>query len=265
MDSNRTSPFSFRRPQRPSLLKKISLLALIGAFAGSFTYGSMRAIKYNAVPQKMQELASTAVSNMPTLTAEVLNLDNKRVVRLMQQVDMNIAETIQQQIIDLNAEDAKTPIVLLIESPGGDVMAGGKILDAIKMSKAPIHAQIVGICASMAAIIAVHCDKIYMTQGSWLLWHNASLQTGGDIRMVKEWMEFFLKRMEEINRSTAERLHISYEEYLKRINMVWLMTADEAVKKGIADGYITQVLCRKGADGCKEKLYKPREERFFPF
>lgn len=265
MDFDKPSrAISFRKPT--SILKKLSKLLLVFVLTASFTYGSLSAVKHASVSNAVSENISAAIDGIPALTAEALNLDNKRVVRLMEPVSMDVAQEIQQKLLDLNAEDEKTPIVLLIESPGGDVMAGAKILDAIKMSKAPVHAQIIGICASMAAIIAVHCNKIYVTQGAWLLFHNASLSVPNtDIRMVKEWLEFHIKRMEEINRSTAEKLNLSYEEYLKKINMVYLITADEAVRTGVADGYVTEILCKKGVDGCKEKLYKPKQDSFFGF
>lgn len=59
-----------------------------------------------------------------------------------------------------------------INSPGGYVVYGVEMANAIKNSKAHIVAHVVGMAASMASVIACACDEIVMEEASFMMIHD---------------------------------------------------------------------------------------------
>ena len=59
-----------------------------------------------------------------------------------------------------------------INSPGGLVVCGIEIANAIKNCKAKLVAHVTGIAASMASVIACACDEIVMEEASFMMIHD---------------------------------------------------------------------------------------------
>lgn len=71
-------------------------------------------------------------------------------------------------------------ITVDISSPGGSVMDGMQIIDALHKSRSKVHTVARGMVASMAALIFIEGDTRVITRGSVLLFHEVriSLPTG---------------------------------------------------------------------------------------
>lgn len=82
-----------------------------------------------------------------------------RIVYLGQAIDNRVANVAVQQLLALQLDDAKKPITLYINSPGGSIVDGMAIYDVIKRSPCPVHAVVAGMAASMGAIILSGCTK----------------------------------------------------------------------------------------------------------
>ena len=72
--------------------------------------------------------------------------------------------------LDTLAPDEEAEIE--INSPGGSVVQGIEMANAIKNSKAKIVAHVTGIAASMASVIACACDRIEMEEASFMMIHD---------------------------------------------------------------------------------------------
>ena len=75
-----------------------------------------------------------------------------------------------------NGEEAE----IEINSPGGSVIHGIEMANAIKNSKAVITAHVTGIAASMASVVACACDRIEMEEASFMMIHNPWSYAEGD-------------------------------------------------------------------------------------
>lgn len=74
---------------------------------------------------------------------------------------------------DLASMDGKYDTLdLHINSPGGDVTQGYSIISVILTMKTPINVYVVGIAASMAAVIAICGKNVYMYDYSRLMIHD---------------------------------------------------------------------------------------------
>jgi ATP-dependent protease ClpP protease subunit len=67
------------------------------------------------------------------------------------------------------------PIVLLIDSTGGAIAIGNIIVDAIRMSAAPIHGTVVGFAHSTAFWILQNCHRRIGLPASRMMYHGTAL------------------------------------------------------------------------------------------
>lgn len=77
-------------------------------------------------------------------------------------------------------EDKDGEITIKLHTPGGSVFDGNLIHNALRDSKADIRIEIIGIAASMGAVIALSRDKVYMAENGFLMIHPPSGVTRGN-------------------------------------------------------------------------------------
>lgn len=76
--------------------------------------------------------------------------------------------------------------VIEINSPGGLVISGIEMANAIKNSKAYLTAHVTGIAASMASVIACACDEIQMEEASFLMIHDPWTYAEGNAEQLRK-------------------------------------------------------------------------------
>lgn len=127
-----------------------------------------------------------------------------RIIMVTGEINDVLAESVVAQLLYLNAEDPKTPIKMLINSPGGSCLAGLSIISCMQNIEAPVHTIVSGLAASMGIVIAASGEKghrsIYPL--SRCLIHQASGGQSGNIQDVR----VSYKEMETINDMLMEHL-----------------------------------------------------------
>ena len=104
--------------------------------------------------------------------AKPLKVDAKRLVRVLGSIDARIVPQ-ANKVLDL-AQKSKKPIYLLVNSPGGSVMAGGVFIAAVELAKArgvKVKCVTSVMAASMAFSILTHCSERYILPSAHLLFH----------------------------------------------------------------------------------------------
>lgn len=76
-----------------------------------------------------------------------------RVIFLGEAIDAAVANTVIAQLLFLEKQDPKAPIIMYVNSPGGHVTAGLAIYDTMQHIKPEVHTICVGLAASMGAIV----------------------------------------------------------------------------------------------------------------
>jgi ATP-dependent protease ClpP protease subunit len=134
--------------------------------------------------------------------------------------------------------------VIYIDSPGGSVDAGLKLVDVMRTAQrngTKVTCIVDGWAASMAGYILQACDARYMTKQSAVMFHTVSVSfaPGGN-----QWdVERFAQRMREINKVLAifiaGRLRIPLAEYEDRVtDRDWWLGYEEALNVGAVDGVL---------------------------
>lgn len=92
-------------------------------------------------------------------------------------------------------ESAVADIDLYINSPGGDVFIGLRVVNAIQKAKVQVTAHVEVMAASIAGVIALACDKIEIDKNSLVMLHNCWTVSTGN----KKALEQDIKAMEAID------------------------------------------------------------------
>ncbi len=128
-------------------------------------------------------------------------------------------------------------INLHINSPGGSVFEGIAIYNMLKQNKAKVNIYIDALAASIASVIAMSGDAIFMPSNSMMMIHNPYTIAVGNANELR-------KAADDLDQITKASI-ASYlakagdkldKDTLKELmdNETWL-TADEAVSYGLAD------------------------------
>lgn len=99
--------------------------------------------------------------------------DKKRSIEILGRIT-NLEEE-KDRLLELSQSSYK-PINIIIDSPGGSVMAGLRFIqemDRVKARGVEIRCVVRGMAASMAMHIFGNCSKRYAFETSLLLWHPA--------------------------------------------------------------------------------------------
>ena len=162
---------------------------------------------------------------------------DQRIVIIDSEITEEMAGPIIAQLLYLDSINNK-PITLQITCPGGSILAGLAIIDTIKKIKSEVHGLCIGYCASMGASILSQCTKRYITENAYVMIHQASSGTKGNIQDMKVSLEFTEKLNRKLAKMISESCGKTEEDYLRDTNRDKWMDADEALAYGIVDEII---------------------------
>lgn len=174
---------------------------------------------------------------------------NERIVFLNGPVDDHSANLIVAQFLHLESQDADKDIHFYINSPGGLVTAGLSIYDTMQFIKPNVCTYVMGQAASMGSFLAQAgaAGKRFVLPESRTMIHRVSSGTPGtrgsvhvqelqfeDAKRTYEESQRINKRLTElyVRHNTAGK---TYEEMFETMKFDTFLSAEEAVKWGLAD------------------------------
>ncbi|UXR83221.1 head maturation protease, ClpP-related [Staphylococcus sp. IVB6214] len=123
-----------------------------------------------------------------------------------------------------------------INSSGGNVFAGHAIYNMLKMHKAKVNIYVDALAASIASVIAMSGDTIFMHKNSLLMIHNSWIMTMGNAKQLRETADLLDKTDKASNTSYLSKAKkLSEEELQQMLEAETWLTADEALEKGFVD------------------------------
>ena len=161
----------------------------------------------------------------------------ERIVYFGTEVTNETANPCVQALLYLEAKDAKKPITLYLNSPGGSVVDGMAIYDTMQRISCPVHVIVAGMAASMGSIILSGGEKgerAIMKHGEVLL-HQPLGGARGPATDIQISAQRILKTKEQLIRLLAENCGQTYEKVLEDCDRDYWLDADEALAYGIVD------------------------------
>jgi len=131
--------------------------------------------------------------------------------------------------------DNATQINLHINSPGGSVVDGVAIQNALKQHPANVTTKIDGIAASIASIIALAGDSIEIADNAYVMIHNPASIVWGDAEDMLKEAEVLNKMADGIASDYAAKMGISVEDARALMDEETWYLGQEAVDAGFAD------------------------------
>ncbi|MEV8425960.1 ClpP family protease [Streptomyces niveus] len=164
-------------------------------------------------------------------------LQHGRIVVLGEQVDDGIANRICAQLLLLSQEDPKSDIVLIVNSPGGSVLAGMAVYDTMRFIPNDVATLAMGFAASMGQFLlcAGAPGKRYALPNARIMMHQPSGGIGGtaaDIAVQAENMAYTKLTMQKL---IAEHCGQSLETVAADQRRDRWFTAEQAREYGFVD------------------------------
>lgn len=140
------------------------------------------------------------------------------------------AEAIQQELARLDGR----PLMVRINSPGGDVFEGVAIYNLLRDYPGRVQTRVEGIAASIASVIALAGDEVVMAPSSLMMIHDPIGWTEGtaaDHLQTARVLETIAEQIAAVYRGRGDA-RINWRERMRA--ETWL-TAEEAVAVHLAD------------------------------
>ena len=135
----------------------------------------------------------------------------------------------------LSPEDRK-PIKLIIDSCGGDLTACFSIIDAIELSKTPVHAYVIGNALSCGFLLTINCHKRFGYAHSTYLFHKGSAGIQGTADQVKSFTKYYDEvQLSQIKDFVLTKTNITPKKYKSIEKDDYYISAKEALKLGVID------------------------------
>lgn len=146
-----------------------------------------------------------------------------------------------KQFSDVLAEAGNGPLLVEINSPGGNVWDGLSIYNQLRGRKAPVTTRVVGIAASIASIIALAGDRVEMADAALMMIHDPSGMASGtseDMRKMADALDQHAEVLVGVYHKKTGRSAESIRAAMKA--ETWFTTA-EALAFGLVDKPIKQL------------------------
>ena len=165
-----------------------------------------------------------------------------RTIVISEDVNSRMAGEITQLVTWMEAEDASKPILVTINSPGGEAYTGLGIHDTLAATTCPVYTLVNGLCASAGIVILVSPKqkkhRVSLPSSRFMI-HQPSggaQGTASDIAIKAENMKALRQMYFEIIGDRCGRAAADVAEKAKRD--FWL-SAEEAREYGLIDRIIT--------------------------
>jgi ATP-dependent Clp protease protease subunit len=160
-----------------------------------------------------------------------------RIIFLGTPVDDHVANVIIAQLLFLESDDPDKEINLYINSPGGSVSAGLGIYDAVQHIKSPVNTTVVGLAASMGALLlAAGTGKRYALPNSRIMIHQPLMHgVGGQVTDIEITAREALKTKDQMAEILAKHTGQPVDRVKTDTERDRWMSAEEAKAYGLVD------------------------------
>lgn len=143
--------------------------------------------------------------------------------------------TAKQFVLDLLAAGDVSQINVRIHSPGGDVFEGMAIYNALKGHPAYVSVYIDGLAASMASVVAMAGDRVYIPANAMMMIHKPWGVQGGDAEAMRQYAALLDKVESNLVQAYVAKTGKTPEEIHALLSAETWMEGGEAVAAGFAD------------------------------
>lgn len=160
-----------------------------------------------------------------------------RIVLLGGEVNDDSANLIVAQLLFLQAQDAKRPVSMYVNSPGGSVTAGLAIYDTMQFISCPVHTYCIGQAASMGAVLLTAGEKghRFALPNARIMIHQPWGGAEGKASDIEITCQEILRLKETLNGILSAHSGQPMEQVVRDTDRDHFMSAEEARAWGLID------------------------------
>ena len=160
-----------------------------------------------------------------------------RMIYLCEPVTSGTAMRVINELLSYESADPGVPIHMQIYSPGGCVISGLAIIDAMNHITSPVFTYAIGCAASMGAVILAcgEKDHRYILPHSRVMIHQASGGAGGSMDNVRAMLAFHSELEAECEAMLAEASGRGIEEIRTASRVDNWLRSTAAIEFGLVD------------------------------
>lgn len=165
-----------------------------------------------------------------------------RIIFLGTEIDDYTSNTLQAQLLYLEANDPGKDINIYLNSPGGSVTAGLGIYDTMQFITSDVATICTGMAASMAAVLLVSGTegKRSALPHSRVMIHQPLGGVQGQASDIEIEAKEIMKFKKELYTIIAEHSHTPYDKVWNDSDRNYWMTAEEAKEYGMIDKVLSK-------------------------
>lgn len=181
----------------------------------------------------------------------------RRVIWLDGQIEDETVDEVIRQLVLLSLESDE-PVTLLVDSPGGSIKAGMKLLEVFRAAPCVIRTVALGHAASMAALILAGGTPGHrvITPSGRVMIHEPQLRGGlsASTTEIEKLAEEMREEREAANRLLSEFTGQELEKVREAASYDHWFNADDAVAFGLADHVVEGKTLFQYISGGKENV-----------
>ena len=165
-----------------------------------------------------------------------------RIIFLGTPIDAQVANVVVAQLLFLDAQNPNQEIKLYINSPGGEVDAGLAIYDTMQFVRAPVSTIVIGMAASMAAVILAAGEKgrRYALPHAKVMIHQPWGGVRGTASHIDIPAQEILDAKKLLHGILAQHTGQPLEKVEKDTDRDYYLSAQEALEYGLIDQVVTR-------------------------
>ncbi len=164
----------------------------------------------------------------------------KRIIHIPDTIQRDGGHSMVKSLLDL--EEAEIgPILMLINSGGGDVPSTLAVLDTVQIIRSPIYTLAIGRAASCGALLLLAGEKRFVTPNAQVLIHSIRSNFSGAMDELSNQYRDRKRVQGKIEKFVATRTGLSRKKVQRLMKEDRFLRAKEAVRLGFADRIVTDI------------------------
>lgn len=167
-----------------------------------------------------------------TLEKKTLNLTSSNLLILKGEINDKLASKF---IHELNKKDSKKQLYVYLDTNGGSVDSGNKIIEEIKKYKLDCIAS---KAISMGFAILQACDKRYITEYATLMQHQMSYGIVNEKEKIESYVNYIKQIDDKLTNLQVKKIKTTVSNFKKKTYNDWWLFGNNAVTENCADEII---------------------------
>ncbi len=182
-----------------------------------------------------------------TVEAKTIILKTTNTINVDGAINSQSMKDVKKRVLELVYKRGKKdyPLYLVIDSPGGSIYAGNKLINLLDTVD-NLHTITIFAASMGSGIVQSVKGKRYITKNGIMMFHRAKGQFAGQFNdgEVEKQLELWKKIVTQMEQTNADRLKIPLIEYKKRVKDEYWLTAKDSIKDNAADK-VVKIKCTK--------------------